>query len=84
MGQHSGMAECDEGMGQFLLPQQHEQTQQPSTWLFCASNGAPGTRERRSESDKAQAFFVIFMPYCFITNNNEDGQAKRELCSGPV
>jgi hypothetical protein len=38
------------------LSQQHEQKQQASTWLFRASNDAPGTRERRSESDKAQAF----------------------------
>jgi hypothetical protein len=68
MGQHSGTAECDERMGQLLLQQQAEETQQPLPWLPCASNDAPGTRERRSESDKAQAFFVIFMPDFFIAN----------------
>jgi hypothetical protein len=67
MGQHSGVAECDERMGQFLLPQQAVETQQPLPWLLCASNDAPGTRERRSESDKAQAFFVILMPHFFYS-----------------
>jgi hypothetical protein len=75
MGQHSGMAECDERMGQFLLQQQAEETQQPLPWLLCASNEAPGTRERRSESAKAQAFFVIFMPQLFVPSYKEDRQA---------
>jgi hypothetical protein len=29
MGQHSGIDDCDECMGQFLLQQQAEETQQP-------------------------------------------------------
>jgi hypothetical protein len=62
MGQHPGIAECDERMGQFLPQQQPEEAQQPFPWLLSASNDAPGTRERRSESAKAQAFFVISMP----------------------
>ena len=84
MGQHSGIAECDERMGQFLLPPQAEETQHPLPWLLCASNDAPGRRERRSESAKAPAFFVIFMPHSFIANTSEDRQAIRELGSGPV
>ncbi|HXX25014.1 MAG TPA: hypothetical protein VEO19_17885 [Terriglobia bacterium] len=76
MGQQSGMEECDERMGQFLLQQQAEETQQPWPWLLCASNDAPGTRERRSESNKAQAFCVIFMPYFFIANERENGKVK--------
>jgi hypothetical protein len=79
MGQHPGIEECEERMGQFLLQQQAEEAQQPSPWLFCASNDAPGRRERRSESAKAQAFFVIFMPYFFIANKSENRQGKREL-----
>jgi hypothetical protein len=79
MGQHSGIAECDERMGQFLLQQQPEEPQQPLPWLFSASNDAPGTRERRSESAKAQAFLVIFMPYSFIPSHNEERQALRRL-----
>jgi len=76
MGQQSGMEECDERMGQFLPQQQAEETQQPLPWLLCASNDAPGTRERRSESAKAQAFCVIFMPYFFIANEGEIRKAK--------
>ena len=63
MGQQSGIEECDERMGQFL-PQQ--QAQQLRLWLLCARSDTPGTRERRSESNKAQAFFVFFMPQSFI------------------
>jgi len=66
MGQQLGIEECGERIGQFLLPQQAEEAQQPWPWPLCASIDAPGTRERRSESDKAQAFFWIFMPYSFI------------------
>jgi len=73
MGQQSGIEDCDECMGQFL-PQQ--QAQQLLLWLLCARSDAPGTRERRIESDKAQAFFVIFMPYFFIANKHENGKAK--------
>ena len=68
MGQHSGIAECDERMGQFLLQQQAEETQHPLPWLLCPSNDMPGMSERRSESEKAPAFFVIFMPQFFIAN----------------
>jgi len=64
MGQPSGIEECDECMGQFL-PQQQQWAQQLLLWLLCARSDAPGTRERSSESDNAQAFFVIFMP-CFF------------------
>ena len=63
MGQPSGIEDCDECMGQFL-PQQERQAQQLMLWLLCARSDTPGTRERRIESDKAQAFFVILMP-CF-------------------
>jgi hypothetical protein len=69
MGPCSGIEECDERMGQFLLQQQAAEPQQPLPWPFCASNDTPGTRERRSESDKAQAFFVIFMPQFFIPSD---------------
>jgi hypothetical protein len=79
MGHRSGIAECDECIGQFLQQQQAEETQQPLPWLFCASNPTPGTRERRSESDKAQAFFVVFMPHPFIPSHKEDRQAVKEL-----
>jgi hypothetical protein len=78
IGHRSGIGECDECIGQFLLQQQAEETQQPFPCPFCASKHAPGTRERRSESNKAQAFFVIFMPYLFIPSHKEDRQAVRE------
>jgi len=68
IGQRAGMEECDERMGQFLQQQQAPDAQQSLPWPFSASNDAPGTIERRSESDKAQAFFVILMPYFFIAN----------------
>jgi hypothetical protein len=68
MGQQSGIEECDERMGQLLLQQQAEELQQPLPWLLSASSDAPGTRKRRSESAKAQAFCMIFMPYFFIAN----------------
>ena len=73
MGQPAGIEECDECMGQFLLQQQ---AQQLLPWLLCASNEAPGTSERRIESDKAPALFVIFMPYFFIANERGNGKAK--------
>ena len=82
IGHRSGMGECDECIGQFLLQQQAEDTQQPLPWLFCASKHAPGTRERRSESAKAQAFFVIIMPHFFIPSHKEARQAVRELNTG--
>jgi hypothetical protein len=66
MGQRSGIDECDERMGQFLPQQQAEETQQSLPWPLCASNDAPGTRERSSESANAQAFLVVFMPHFFI------------------
>jgi hypothetical protein len=75
MGQHSGIEECDERMGQFLL-QQQAVVQHPFPWLFSASNDASGTSERRSESDNAQAFFVIFMPHLFIPSDQADRQAN--------
>ncbi len=75
MGQHLGIDECDERMGQFLLPQQAEETQQSLPWPLCASNDAPGTRERSSESANAQAFFVVFMPHFFIPSRKEERQA---------
>jgi len=68
MGQHSGLDQGDERMGQLLLPQQAEETQQPSLWLLSASSDTPGTRERSSESANAQTFFVILMPHLFIAN----------------
>ena len=67
-----------------LQQQQAEETQQPLPWLFCASNPTPGTRERRSESDKAQAFFAVFMPHFFIPSHKEDRQAVRELGGGVI
>ena len=73
MGQPSGIEDCDECMGQFL-PQQ--QAQQLLLWLLCARSDTRGTRERRIESDKAQAFFVFFMPYFFIANKRENGKTK--------
>jgi hypothetical protein len=66
-------------MGQFLLQQQAPDAQQPPPWLFSASNDAPGVSERRSETDKAHALFVVFMPYFFIANGEADRQALREL-----
>jgi hypothetical protein len=69
MGQHSGIGDCEARMGQFLPQQQAPDAQQPPVWLFTASSEAPGTKERRSESDKAQAFCVIFMPHLFITSD---------------
>lgn len=77
MGHVLGIRECDERIGQFL-PQQHAlETQQPLPWLLCANNDAPGTRERRIESNKAQTFFVVFMPHSFISRFKENGQAIR-------
>jgi hypothetical protein len=84
MGQQSGMEECDERMGQFLLQQQAEELQQPLPWLPSASSDAPGTRERRSESAKAQAFCVIFMPYFFIANDRENRKAKTLGWAAPL
>jgi len=75
MGQPSGIEDCDECMGQFL-PQQEQQAQQLMLWLLCARSDTPGTRERRIESDKAQAFFVIFMPYFLIADKRENGKTK--------
>jgi hypothetical protein len=84
IGHRSGIGECDECIGQFLQQQQAKETQQPLPWLFCASNPAPGTKKRRSESAKAQAFFVIFMPHFFIPSHKEDRQAARALGSGGI
>jgi hypothetical protein len=84
IGHRSGIGECDECIGQFLQQQQAEETQQPLPWLFCASNPAPETKKRRSESAKAQAFFLIFMPHFFIPSHKEDRQAVRELGSGGI
>jgi hypothetical protein len=79
MGQRSGIDECPERMGQFLLPQQAEETQQLLPWLPCASSDRPGNRERSSESDNAQALIVVFMPHSFIANKSANRQGKREL-----
>jgi hypothetical protein len=67
MGQHAGVEEWEERMGQLLLQQQAAEPQQPLPWPFCASSETPGTRERRIESNKAQAFFVVFMPQFFYS-----------------
>ncbi len=77
MGQHAGIGECDERIGQFLLQQHPPETQHPLPWLLCANNDAPGTRERRIESNKAQAFLVVFMPHFFIANKSGNRQGKR-------
>jgi hypothetical protein len=78
MGHVSGIRECDERIGQFLLQQHAPETQHPLPWLLCASNDAPGTRERRIESNNAQTFFVVFMPHSFISKDKENGQVRRE------
>jgi hypothetical protein len=62
MGQRPGIEEFGERMGQFLQQEQALDAQQSPLWLFSASNDAPGTKERRSDSDKASALFVVFMP----------------------
>jgi hypothetical protein len=67
--QQPGIEERDERMGQFCPQQQPEETQPPWPWLRCASNVTPGAKERRIESDNAQAFFVIFMPFFFYSRH---------------
>jgi len=84
IGHRPGIGECDECIGQFLQQQQAEEAQHPARWPFWANSDTPGTRERRSESAKAQAFFVIFMPHFFIPSHKEDRQAVRELGNGGV
>jgi len=75
MGHLPGIEECEERMGHFLPQQQAPDAQQSPLWLFSASNDAPGTKERRSDSDKASALFVVFMPKFFIASEKADRQA---------
>jgi len=84
MGQCSGMEERDERMGQLLPQQQAMETQQPWPWLLCASSDTPGPRNRSSESNNAQAFFVVFMPYFFIASRKEERQAFHHLRCRPI
>ena len=79
-----GTPEKDLPIGQSLLPQQEREAQHPFCWTFAVSNGATGMPDRKSESTKAQALFVIFMPYFLIANECENWQAKREASSGPA
>jgi hypothetical protein len=61
-----GIGDLAERMGHFSPPQQPGETQPLWPGLRCASNVTPGARERRIESDNAQACFVVFMPFSFL------------------